>query len=830
MKVLFCELNLSAFTSRTARLAPPRLLPAILAGILLASTHSTVAALSFLRGTQTTVGSVRFASSPDSVTITGALVAPGAINTGLSIPVNRIQYDVISSDQGSMTSWTVQYSPVVGPSIVGAFTPIGYVTPSGTVVPQGGVAYATLFNSGFGLYSYNTGAPWIIDYEPDHITFTSTTSPVGLPPNAGVGYLAPAYFLPSFGILFSPNLGNGLVPASATIGEANLTGQVYGPLPGNPCLTIQCKNIVVPTCGKCATVPFSATATDPCCGSSNVVLQYNPPPGTCFPPTSTNVVTVFATDSCGNSATNYFTVTVLPGADCGGTNCISIFCSNMVLVTCSNCATAPFTATAVDLCCPNAAGGPGPTIVYNPPPGTCFPVNSTTPVQVTAYDDCGNVATNDFTVTVLAGANCGTPTNCLTLSCSNIVALTCDDCATVPYTVTAVDVCCPATGAPPTIIYNPPPGTCFPVGSTNVVEVTAFDGCRDIATNYFTVTVLRGPNCGGPPTNCISISCSNIVALTCSNCATVLYSAEVQDPCCPFSPIVGGVKVTFNPPATTCFPVNSTNLVQVTAVDGCGNSGTNYFTVTVLPGADCGGTANCISISCSNIVALTCSNCATVPFNATAVDYCCASSPAGGPGGPTLVYNPPVTTCFAVNSTNIVQVMASDDCGNVATNDFTVTVLPGPNCGGTSCISLSCPDVSVFTCSNCTTVPYSATAIDVCCAATGAPPAIIYNPPPNTCFPVNSTNIVQVVAIDGCNNVATNFFHVTVLRGPNCVSIAGGPSPTGGPAPGLTISWPFFNAQLEQSPDLVNWTLVPGVTSPYVITNTGFSFYRLQYH
>jgi hypothetical protein len=830
MKDLLCELNLSAFTARISRLAPARLLPTFLAGILLASTHSSVAALSFLRGTQTTVGSIRFSSSPDSVIITGALVAPGAINTGLNIPVNRIQYDIINSDQGEMEIWTIQYSPVVGPNIVGAFTPLGYVTSSGTVVPQGGVAYATLFNKGFGPYYYNTGAPWVIDYEPDHITFTATNYPIALPPNDGVGYLAPAYFLPSFGILFSPNLGNGPVPASATITTGNgfqtLTGQVYGPLPGNPCLTIQCTNVIAQTCEQCANVFFSATANDPCCGS-NVVLQYDPPQGTCFPLNSTNVVTVLGTDSCGNSATNYFTVAVLPGANCGGTNCISISCSNIVLVTCSNCATTPFTATAVDLCCPNAAGGPGTTIVYNPPAGTCFPVNSTTPVEVTAYDDCGNVATNDFTVTVLPGANCGTPTNCLTLSCSNIVALTCDDCATVAYTATTVDICCPATAAPPTIIYNPPPGTCFPADTTNLVEVTAFDGCRNIATNSFTVTVLRGPNCSGPPTNCISILCSNIVALTCSNCATVLYSATIQDPCCPFSAVVGGVNVTYNPPATTCFPVNSTNLVQVTAVDGCGNSGTNEFTVTVLPGPNCGGTANCIAISCSNIVALTCSNCATVPFNATAVDYCCSSSPAGGPGGVTLIYNPPATTCFPVDSTNIVQVTAFDGCGNVATNDFTVTVLPGANCAGISCISLSCPNINVFTCSNCTTVPFSATALDTCCAA-GL--SLAYNPPPNTCFPVNSTNVVQVVATDDCNNAATNFFLVTVLRGPNCVSISGGPGPTGGPPQGVTLSWPIFNAQLELSPDLVNWTLLPGVTSPYAITNPGWSFYRLQYH
>src|SRR5580658_4249140 len=97
------------FVRRTTRLNYCSLLPAILAGTLLIHTPSAVAGLSFGRGTPTAVGSIQFANSPDSVTITGALVGPGAINYGLNIPANRIQYDIINSDQGTMSSWTITY-------------------------------------------------------------------------------------------------------------------------------------------------------------------------------------------------------------------------------------------------------------------------------------------------------------------------------------------------------------------------------------------------------------------------------------------------------------------------------------------------------------------------------------------------------------------------------------------------------------------------------------------------------------------------------------------------------------------------------------------------
>src|SRR5262249_35298839 len=150
------------------------------------------------------------------------------------------------------------------------------------------------------------------------------------------------------------------------------------------------------------------------------------------------------------------------------------------------------------------------------------------------------------------------------------------------------------------------------------------------------------------------------------------------------------------------------------------------FSVTVLPGPDCGNT-NCISIYASNIVAYACS-CTTVPFNVQAFDQCCAT------GNLHLSFNPPTNTCFPRNSTSTVQITATDDCGNTATKFIKVKILPDPNCPPTNCISLFTSNVVAYTCSNCTTVAYNAFAVDNCCPF-GAP-TLTFNPPDTTCFPL----------------------------------------------------------------------------------------------
>jgi hypothetical protein len=78
-----------------------------------AATHAQSA--TFVRGKATSVGTIRFSSVQDSITIREDLTAPGVIKNALSIPAKRIQYDVINGGQGTMSSWTVYYSSSEGP-------------------------------------------------------------------------------------------------------------------------------------------------------------------------------------------------------------------------------------------------------------------------------------------------------------------------------------------------------------------------------------------------------------------------------------------------------------------------------------------------------------------------------------------------------------------------------------------------------------------------------------------------------------------------------------------------------------------------------------------
>jgi hypothetical protein len=579
MKVLVSASNLPAFAHRHAGSRARNLLRAVLAGVLLVQALSASAALSFVRGTQTTVGGVQFSSTPDSVVITEALTGLGPIiSTGLSIPANRIQYDVINSTQDGLYVFKVNFPPEVGPYIIGAVAPTGYLKPDGTIVPQGGKPIMTLFNQGYATPTYNNdtqATPWFILFGPDYIEFVAQGLQDGLPPNCGEGKLNPTPYLPTFAIYYSPTLGYGPVPASVHLDVTDYTGQVYGPLPGNACLSIKCTNLVVETCNDCVPVTFSAQAVDICC-RDKAVLQYSVPSGTCFRQNTTTPVIVTASDPCGNSAINYFTVTVTKGQSCVPTPCITINAPVIVAHTCAGCTTVPFNVTTTDTCCSG-----GVTLVYNPPESTCFPVLSPNTVIVTASDQCGNVNTTSFTVIVDPGLSCSPPPgNCISFQSSNIVAYTCGSCTTVPFTATAVDSCCTQVS----LAYSIDTNTCFALNTITPVNIVASDNCGNFATNYITVTVLPEPNC--VPTNCITLYCTNVVAYTCSNCTTVPLSALAVDTCC--AGLIGPT-LTFNPPDTYCFPLNSTTPVQVMASDPCGNTSTNSFTVTVLPGPNCGG-------------------------------------------------------------------------------------------------------------------------------------------------------------------------------------------------------------------------------------------------
>src|ERR1035441_1998307 len=131
-----------------------------------------------------------------------------------------------------------------------------------------------------------------------------------------------------------------------------------------------------------ATLFYTVTASGGC---TTPTVVANPPSGSTFP-IGTTTVTATASDTCGNSATCSFTVTVYPQ--------LSIACPSNILIV----ATGPSGATVFFI------------VNANPPSGSTFPVGTTT-VFATASDTCGNTTNCSFTVTVYRQVAISCPSN-----------------------------------------------------------------------------------------------------------------------------------------------------------------------------------------------------------------------------------------------------------------------------------------------------------------------------------------------------------------------------------------------------------------------------------
>ena len=403
-----------------------------------------------------------------------------------------------------------------GPSFV--FSPV-------TVFEQVPSGFAYVTNTGGG--SYNSGAnTWTVT---PGASGNVTSINVTFVPNQAGFYSNTVFFLPPAGVSDSNSLNN--------------TSSVPVMVLSNSLITIKCPTNIstVATGSNGATVFYSVTASGGC--SPPPFLVANPPSGSTFP-IGTTLVTVHASDTCGNSNSCSFNITVTPPP-------ITILCPSNITTaaTGSNGATVFFTASASGSCNPVY-------LTAVPPSGSTFPFG-TSLVTVTASDSCGTTTNYSFYVTVTNSPiyiNC--PTNVTTTASSS-------NGATVFYSVTASGGCNP----PPFLSATPPSGSTFPIGTT-LVTATASDSCGTTTNCSFYVTVLAPP---------VSLNCpSNIVTTaTTTNGAIVFYSASASGGCNP-PPFL-----TATPPSGSTFPIGNTS-VMVTASDSCGTSTNCSFTVTVV--------------------------------------------------------------------------------------------------------------------------------------------------------------------------------------------------------------------------------------------------------
>jgi hypothetical protein len=228
-------------------------------------------------------------------------------------------------------------------------------------------------------------------------------------------------------------------------------------------------NIVDWTCSDTKVVTYTVTATDDT--DPNVTIVCNPPSGSSFP-VGITTVTCTATDDCGKTDRCQFTVRIVRDTAPPVIHCPT---NPVIIWVCTNRAVLDYTVTATDDCDTNV------TIICNPPPGTIVPAPTNLVVTCIAIDDCQKTATCQFDVRVIRD------TQPPTIICpSNIVVYTCRDCYPVNYRVEVRDDCDTNVD----VVCNPPPGTCFPLG-TNEVRCIATDDCGNRSECRFLVIVLR---------------------------------------------------------------------------------------------------------------------------------------------------------------------------------------------------------------------------------------------------------------------------------------------------------------------------------------------------
>ena len=599
----------------------------------------------------------------------------------------------------------------------------------------------------------------------------------------------------------NPLTGNITIPSDAELGATRMRIAMKRDAFAEPCETFakgevedytifiaEAADVLTFDCPADINEAISGTATDviitwtaptgsTTCASGivNLTQTSGGPSGSAFP-IGTTIIEYEATDDCGNIETCSFTISVT--LDNG---ILSITCPSDINTTVPGGATGAlitWTEPMPSSSCP--LGGEAATQSSGPINGALFPVGETV-VSYTATDDCGNLETCSFTVTVTE--DFGT----LTIACPADINLTISGTATgaiANWTEPIPSTTCAAGGETANQTGGLANGSLFPIGAT-VVSYTATDGCGNQETCTFTVTVtlVNGD---------LTINCPTDINLTVSgpvSGATANWVEPIPSTSCP----TGGetANQTGGLANGSLFPIGTT-VVSYTATDDCGNQETCTFTVTVT--LDNGN----LTIIC--------------PANIT------ETIPAGSTGTLVTWTEPiPSTTCpltgaiaiqtgglvngsFFPVGTTIINYEATDDCGNIETCSFSIAIELDA-----SELTIDCPaDVLV------STLPGAANAIaswNDAVAMTSCPQGGLLSgqnggDPSGSVFPIGNS-VISYKAEDDCGNTAGCTFNVIVEATPVDITID---CPT-------NISVPADASGLGST---VSWTTPAGSTNCYL--------------
>jgi hypothetical protein len=416
---------------------------------------------------------------------------------------------------------------------------------------------------------------------------------------------------------------------------------------------IQCPGDITTACASAAGthVSFEVTATDIC--DPNPLVTCEPPSGHLFPPGKTTVECT-ARDREGNVSRCSFTVTVrdeMPP---------QIVCPESFETECTEggMAVIDYPPPAVfDDCDPEFR------VICEPPPGTLLPLGVHI-VRCSATDAAGNEASCEFTVTVAGAAP-------PVLICSPDLTVQCEGPGgtRVDYAPPVVNDAC---NGPPVIDCQPPPGSLFPLGQTEVV-CTASGKKGEITRCTFLVSVVD--------TLSPEITCPKPIVAECTSKAGAIveFSAAASDLCDPAPELV------CDPPSGSLFPPGQT-MVTCVATDASGNRSTCSFPVTVLdrtaPELACPAP---LKIECTTAGEPAAKPAGWPPTNdrspipcTTAVQYAAAAAADGCQTEAVQVTCTPAAGTRLALGTHTVTCRARDRAGNESTCTFTVEIVQGP--------------------------------------------------------------------------------------------------------------------------------------------------------
>ncbi len=250
------------------------------------------------------------------------------------------------------------------------------------------------------------------------------------------------------------------------------------------------------------------------CG--NVTVTQDPAPGTSLALGVPVVVTFSVTNTSGLGTNCQATITAVdttaPVAVCPG--------NITAEATSLSGAAVSFSISGTDNCTVSS-------VVASPASGSTFPLGVTT-VTVTATDGAGNTNACTFTVTVQ-------DTTAPSISCpaNQLIPCTGTNGAIATYSASATDAVDPA----PTVIFTPPSGSTFPVG-TNAVLVTSYDFFGNTNTCTFNVVVQDQTPALLSIVTFTNLISTNVVVCWPQTCTTyTLESATNLNPPIAWSPV-----------------------------------------------------------------------------------------------------------------------------------------------------------------------------------------------------------------------------------------------------------------------------------------------------